>query len=771
MSTTTVNLRPKAITLALASAMLALSSQASHAATYAPWLTQIGVSDGILSAANWGKGQVLGTVDTGIVVGNTVFAPGQVSNALSSCAAVTFKCASGVTDDNSHGTAVAAIAAANAKMPFAVNYGGYYTPAGSVIGVAPNANIVAEKVLNASGSGYSTDVANGITKAANAGASVINLSLTFGNTSDLVTAINYAAAKGAFIVWAGGNSAAALLNGANTNGLTATAVSHLVLAGSVNSKNTLSSFSNIAGSGSLVDTSGARTTYAARWVMTPGENIIAPYATSGSGAYAAWSGTSMSAPLVSGSLILLESAWPILKTNGTAANLLLATATDLGTKGMDSTYGNGLVNLGTSFQPYGALMITEANGKVVPLSSLTGTMISSGALGSLAAVQSKLSSYTTLDGYQRNFSVNLSGMIKAPSSSAILNALPTNTNTGPNKMSLQGGGELAYVMPSATSMTDTLGMFGYSQDAAAPNRMGYAMLTDRQGTTMAFGYGNAMPVQYSYAKALYGSDDAALAAGALATHLSALTQGGSIMAYGTQFGADTRLAVSYSSTASPTDVLPWNQGISWAKPSAATFGAGLMHRFGASLQLGVSFQSLSENHGLLGSAYDPASSMSLGNSNRSSEFGLSALVNIDGNNSIYLEASQTTTRNASAVDGSMFAGTSDIKAQSFGLSYMTQNLYKANDKLMLSIKQPLRVASGAVNMAVTNIDPVTGIPTTGIETVSLAPSGRELDYKLAYVTPLSKTQRLSLEAGYQKDALNIAGYNQATVGMSWSYRF
>ena len=37
-------------------------------------------------------------------------------------------------------------------------------------GVAPNVTIVAEKVLNASGSGYDTDVANGIIKATQAGA-------------------------------------------------------------------------------------------------------------------------------------------------------------------------------------------------------------------------------------------------------------------------------------------------------------------------------------------------------------------------------------------------------------------------------------------------------------------------------------------------------------------------------------------------------------------------------------------------------------------------
>lgn len=107
---------PKAkLSLIAVSIMSALTGVNAYAAdpTPAPWLTQMGVTNAILSAANWGSGQVLGVVDTGIVASNPVFAPSQVSTSLSSCAAVSFKCSNGVLDDNGHGTAVASIAAAN----------------------------------------------------------------------------------------------------------------------------------------------------------------------------------------------------------------------------------------------------------------------------------------------------------------------------------------------------------------------------------------------------------------------------------------------------------------------------------------------------------------------------------------------------------------------------------------------------------------------------------------------------------------------------------
>src|ERR1039457_1300163 len=91
----------KAAPIALAVA-LTVANQTANAADQplAPWLTQMGLTTSVLSTANWGKGQILGVVDTGIVATNAMFVPGQVSLSLSSCAAVTFRCTNGATDDN-----------------------------------------------------------------------------------------------------------------------------------------------------------------------------------------------------------------------------------------------------------------------------------------------------------------------------------------------------------------------------------------------------------------------------------------------------------------------------------------------------------------------------------------------------------------------------------------------------------------------------------------------------------------------------------------------
>ena len=107
-------------------------------------------------------------------------------------------------DDYGHGTHVTGIIAALTNN----NLG--------VMGGAPQVMIDPRKVLGSTGSGYITDLADAIREAADDGARVINMSLEIQpsailpQTSDtyknLEAALNYARAKGALLVAAGGNS-------------------------------------------------------------------------------------------------------------------------------------------------------------------------------------------------------------------------------------------------------------------------------------------------------------------------------------------------------------------------------------------------------------------------------------------------------------------------------------------------------------------------------------------------------------------------------------
>jgi hypothetical protein len=95
-------------------------------------------------------------------------------------------------DDNRHGTHVAGIIAAQSK---------------TVTGLAPQAKLLAYKVLDAKGKGFSSDIIAAIDRAVTEGASVINLSLGGpGHPDDpLARAVDNATAHGVLVCVAAGN--------------------------------------------------------------------------------------------------------------------------------------------------------------------------------------------------------------------------------------------------------------------------------------------------------------------------------------------------------------------------------------------------------------------------------------------------------------------------------------------------------------------------------------------------------------------------------------
>jgi subtilisin family serine protease len=98
-------------------------------------------------------------------------------------------------DDQGHGTAVAGVIAARTQ-----NREGQ-------AGMCWTCRVMPIKVLDASGSGTTSDIAAGIVWAVNHGARVINLSLGgAGTTQALGDAVSYAAEKGAIVLAAAGNS-------------------------------------------------------------------------------------------------------------------------------------------------------------------------------------------------------------------------------------------------------------------------------------------------------------------------------------------------------------------------------------------------------------------------------------------------------------------------------------------------------------------------------------------------------------------------------------
>ena len=223
-------------------------------------------------------------------------------------------------DDNGHGSHVAGIVAAlNNDI--------------GVIGVGPEIDLYAIKVLGAGGSGYLSDVIEGIQWAIAHNMQVINMSL--GTVSDIKSfhdAVTAAKTAGIVVVAAAGNSGSP--TDGNSTVIYPAAYPEAIAVSATDQNNVIASWSS---RGPEVD------------LAAPGVGIYSTYKGTD---YATLSGTSMAAPHVAGSAALVLNT-PVgsndVNANGKwdpdeVQTKLQATAKDLGDAGLDTLYGWGLVN-------------------------------------------------------------------------------------------------------------------------------------------------------------------------------------------------------------------------------------------------------------------------------------------------------------------------------------------------------------------------------------------------------------------------------------------
>ena len=258
-----------------------------------------------------GAGVTVAVIDTG-VLGNHEDLIGSVvpGTDYASDAATYDPARTGEVDPGGHGTHVAGIIAAHPNNGL------------GIAGAAPGVKIMPIRVLDATGSGSSSDVANGIIYAADHGARLINLSLGGGQSDGMRAAMQYALSKQVLTFAAAGN---AFLDG--NSPVYPAAYPEAVAVGAVDDTLHHAYFSN---TGSYVD------------VVAPGQGIWSLWG-QGTHQYADMDGTSMATPYATAAAALVLGENSKL-TAGELKSVLQTTATDLGTPGRDDVYGYGLVN-------------------------------------------------------------------------------------------------------------------------------------------------------------------------------------------------------------------------------------------------------------------------------------------------------------------------------------------------------------------------------------------------------------------------------------------
>ncbi|NJN39597.1 MAG: S8 family serine peptidase [Gammaproteobacteria bacterium] len=246
-----------------------------------------------------GAGVIIAVLDTGVNVAHPDLA-GKIAPGWN-----VFDNNANTADVHGHGTKVAGTAMASGNNGL------------GVAGVAFGAKVMPIRISDPAGYAYFSDMAEGITWAADNGARIASISYQGAAGSFSVqSAAQYLRSKGGVVVVSAGNTGGVQEIAPNDN---ITAVS------ATDSGDQRPSWSSYGG---YVD------------VAAPGVSIMT---TTREGGYAGFSGTSASAPVIAGAYALMMAANPALLPHD-LDQALFSSAADLGSPGKDVYFGAGRVN-------------------------------------------------------------------------------------------------------------------------------------------------------------------------------------------------------------------------------------------------------------------------------------------------------------------------------------------------------------------------------------------------------------------------------------------
>jgi len=643
-----------------------------------------------------GKGVKIGIVDSGINPNLADFT-GKIDSASGDVAGNR-----GVSDEGGHGTAVSAVAAGARN-------------GANTLGVAFDATIISERA-DEPGSCAGTDgcsfydnaIAAGIDAARMGGAKVINMSLG-GSTpgSTLISAMQRAVNAGIVLVISAGNDGEDPTKGTNPDPFALTPAQRfpgmVIIAGSVGVDGTngsvnvgeISSFSNRAGTG------------ANYYLMAQGFNDRAPDNT---GKQYYWSGTSFSAPTITGAVALMAQAFPNL-TGKQIVDILFQSADDLGSAGVDSTYGRGRLNIAKAFQPIGQTSLADSNTAV--------STTSNGDLPSAAgdAATGKSMGAVILDGYDRAFVMNLASTLRRADVDHPLHRVLQ----GDVKVAGASAGPISVAM-TVSERHDLASGFavdrlGIGPDDARKSKLiaGSAVARIDNKTAVAFGFAEGAKAME---RRLTGAQAGAfLIAKDVAGDPGFATNRNGSMAFRHQFGS-TGVTVSGET------------GNVWAETQTSAFGSPYRYSsIAVDRRLGSNWFSagmsrLDEKQTLLGGRMTNA----LGGGGATTTFlDLEARHQFGSGWSAGLNARRGWTDFAAG----------KFQTGAYGLDVTKLGVLGDSDRVGLRFSQPLRVEHGGFAMLLpTSYDYATGTATDSLSRFSLSPSGREVDAELSYGSSL-----------------------------------
>ncbi len=686
-----------------------------------------------------GSGITVAVIDSGIdlthsdLTGNTSANSASVGSISTS-----------VQDTLGHGTAVAGVIAATRNST-------------GTHGVAFSSTLLAIKMTDSSAF-TNANAAAGFDYAIAQNAKVINFSA--GSTafdSTLADAVQRAVDAGIIVVGASGNSGnsesdfiARLANCEGASNCAAfgsfDAKGLMIAVGATDSSNAIASFSNLAG-----DTDTA-------FLVAPGVSIVT---TANGGGTQTISGTSFSAPHVSGAVALILQRFPSL-TAAQAVTLLLSSATDLGATGTDTTFGRGLLNLQAAFSAQGVSSIptsASVSGSSKPLTS-TKLLLGS-AFGDALNGQSFLAEAIILDAYQRAYHVDLRDRIV--SGTASLDAMSF----------LEADDTEVVAAPMPKGMSLRFDVATADQDRLSDAEMGFAhhrqdnlTTTDRIG---ALRFSAELSPQTRAQLAMRSSPLALQSeapnsglffnSGWTATPQLSMLGRGSSLSFSSDLDQNTRVNIGFHRST----------GAEGSPSGRGYLGqARLHHAFDNGLRLGLGAGYVAEEAALFRSTASGAFGQTA--DNQSQYYSISASAPFDDGIAVFAGYTEATAQPTFTGD-SLLGNWSRVRANAFSAGVTKQSTFAEGDRLGLSIGQPLRVYRSSTDLTLPVARDLDGNVIQETRRVELAPSGRQIDVQLAYQGSLGSSYlrsfaTLSLQPGHNREA-----EPETAIGIKWGMKF
>ncbi|MEG3152755.1 S8 family peptidase [Sphingomonas sp. ZT3P38] len=672
------------------------------------------VSANALAAYNraaTGAGITVGVIDSGIDLQSAEFGSRIDPDSASTAGNGT------VDDEGGHGTAVSFTIAGRRN---GAGTHGIAFDAALIVARADTPGSCADTSDDGGCSFEDGAIARGLDLARNNGARVVNISLG-GEAANatLIEAINQATAAGIVIVISAGNDFedhpdravnpdpfAQVANLAQARGL-------VIIAGSVGANDArtpggdaISSFSNRAGNS------------VAHYLAAVGEHVRAP---DEKDTPLLWSGTSFSAPQIAGAVALLAQAFPNL-TGAQIVEILYMSARDAGAIGDDAVYGQGVLDLTAAFSPLGTSSVAGTHSVAsLNVNATLSAPMGDARQGGLGAV--------ILDGFSRAFAIDLARTIDRSGPSRTLGGVLESRQRS-FSAGLDDDTVVALTIAPAQTGASVLRMTLHSGDAARARAIA-GIVTKRLGSDAAFAIGFAEGSAALSARLAGRVEPAFLVArdpvqgqgfDSSITGSSAIRQ---------QFGAIGLTAAIERGDVLTRDAdrMPALQGryLRYGYDRAAIT---IDRRFGG-LQLGLTGTRLAERDTVLGARFGDA----LGGTRGTSWF-LDGTARWEMGAGWRLGGSLRRGWTQAEVRGGL-TGRGFIRTSAFAGDIGKAGVFGRFDSAGLRIAQPLRVASGGIDLRLPTFYDYDTLRVTEWTTqrLNLAPTGREIDLEARYALP------------------------------------